>query len=307
MAVDYRHGLSILDLIVYLPTLFIALWMAFHHGFQRNSDWIFLVIFSLVRIVGSCCYLATINDPSSIDLYTAWAVCMSIGLSPLTLTCTGLLSRANDSIRRKTGQGIHPLLFKVVGLLTLVGLILCIVGQVENMGSLSEMMNISSKAKVGYILFIIAWVGLCGLFALIGCKYHSIEDGEHRLLLAVGLSVPLLLVRLVYSLMGAFSHNSMFSMLTGNVTVMLVMSVLEEIGIVLICLGVGLTLAVRPRVVDAEACEELTQVGPTFESPPSEGTQYRPQKRERTRMKRRGGPITQLVGLSIDEINYRRQ
>ncbi|PWY85981.1 hypothetical protein BO70DRAFT_289418 [Aspergillus heteromorphus CBS 117.55] len=307
MAVNYRHGLSILELIVYLPTLFMALWMAFRHGFQRNSGWIFLVIFSLARIVGSCCYLATINDPSSIDLYLAWAVCMSIGLSPLTLTCVGLLSRANDSIRRKTSRGIHPLLFKIVGLLTLVGLILCIVGQVQSMGSLPASMPISTKTKVGYVLFIVAWTGLSVLLVVLACKRQSIEDGEHRLLLAVGLTVPLLLVRLIYSLLGAFGHSTTFSMMSGNVTVELVMSVLEEIFIVLICLGVGVTLEVRPRVTGYEACE-AAQADRALEcsQSPEEGP-YRPENKERIRKKRRGGPITQLVGLALDEINYRRK
>lgn len=93
MAVSYRHGLSILEVVVYIPALFMALWMAYRHGFGRSSGWIFFVIFSLLRVIGSCCYLATISNPTSTNLYITWAVCNSIGLSPLTLACIGLLSR----------------------------------------------------------------------------------------------------------------------------------------------------------------------------------------------------------------------
>ncbi|EHA20643.1 hypothetical protein ASPNIDRAFT_190297, partial [Aspergillus niger ATCC 1015] len=240
MAVNYRHGLSILELIVYLPSLFISLYMGFRHGFQRNAGWILLIIFSLARIVGSCCYLATIAHPETIDLYIAWGVCTSIGLAPLISTCVGLLSRVNDSIQRKTGRGLLPAFFRLIGLLTLAGMVLCIVG--SSMSSSLQGITNSIEAKVGDVLYVIAWACLCVLLLVVGSKYASIEDGEHRLLLAVGISVPLLFVRLIYSLLSVFTHNPTFNMLTGNVTVFLVMAVLEEIVIVGICLGVGMTL-----------------------------------------------------------------
>jgi hypothetical protein len=92
--IDYRHGISILDIIVYIPTFFLALWMAFHHGFKKSSGWYFFVVFSLARIIGAACYLATLGAPSNINLYITWAVCTSLGISPLILACIGLLSRA---------------------------------------------------------------------------------------------------------------------------------------------------------------------------------------------------------------------
>ncbi|PYH73653.1 uncharacterized protein BO88DRAFT_484551 [Aspergillus vadensis CBS 113365] len=306
MAVNYRHGLSILELIVYFPSLFISLYMGFRHGFQRNAGWVLLIIFSLARIVGSCCYLATIAHPETIDLYIAWGVCTSIGLAPLISTCIGLLSRVNDSIQRKSGRGLLPAFFRLVGLLTLAGMVLCIVGA-SNSSSLQGITN-STEAKVGDVLYLIAWACLCALLLVVGSKYRSIEDGEHRLVLAVGISVPLLLVRLIYSLLSVFTHNPTFNMLTGNVTVFLVMAVLEEIVIVVICLGVGMTLEVRQRTTEYEACEAPAQGGPALEPQQSpEMMSYNSGKQERRRKKRRGGPISQLIGLAIDAIRSRRQ
>ncbi|KAL3262073.1 hypothetical protein ABHI18_003106 [Aspergillus niger] len=306
MAVNYRHGLSILELIVYLPSLFISLYMGFRHGFQRNAGWILLIIFSLARIVGSCCYLATIAHPETIDLYIAWGVCTSIGLAPLISTCVGLLSRVNDSIQRKTGRGLLPAFFRLIGLLTLAGMVLCIVG--SSMSSSLQGITNSTEAKVGDVLYVIAWACLCVLLLVVGSKYASIEDGEHRLLLAVGISVPLLLVRLIYSLLSVFTHNPTFNMFTGNVTVFLVMAVLEEIVIVGICLGVGMTLEVRQRPTEYEACEAPAQGGSELESQQRpDMTSYNPKKQERRQKKRRGGPISQLIGLAIDEIRSRRQ
>jgi hypothetical protein len=93
MTLDYRHGIYILELIVYLPALFMALWMAWHHGFGRSSGWLFFIVFSLIRVIGSGTYLATIANPTDTNLYTTWAVCNSIALSPLTLSMIYLLSR----------------------------------------------------------------------------------------------------------------------------------------------------------------------------------------------------------------------
>lgn len=83
--VDYRQGLAILDMVVYLPALVMALIMGWRHGFGRQSGWFFFILFSLARLIGNGCYLGTINDPTNINLYIAYAVCISVGLSPLLL------------------------------------------------------------------------------------------------------------------------------------------------------------------------------------------------------------------------------
>lgn len=93
MALQYRHGISILEIVVYCPTLFLAVWMVLRHGFKKSAGWYFFVMFCLARIIGAACYLATIQDPSNVSLYITWAVCTSLGLSPLILACVGLISR----------------------------------------------------------------------------------------------------------------------------------------------------------------------------------------------------------------------
>ncbi|CAG7924745.1 unnamed protein product [Penicillium olsonii] len=298
MAIDYRHGISILEIIIYSPTLFVALWMAFHHGFTKSSGWYFFVVFSLARIVGAACYLATIAAPSNVGLYIAWAVCTSLGLSPLILGCLGLLSRANDSIMRKTGESINQIVFRFVVLVSLVGLILSIVGATQNSDITHGL--ITTETKVALVLFLVTWLAVCGILVLIANQSHRIEQGEHRLLLAVAISLPLILVRLVYSFVYAFGHLASFNMLSGNVTIQLVMSVLEEIVIVFVCLGVGLTLQVRPSLEDAQPSSQIE-----LESGASE-SQVPPKQRSQ-RPKRSGGPITRLVMFIVDEINERRK
>jgi uncharacterized membrane protein len=78
---------------------------------------------------------------------------------------------------------------------------------------------------------------------------------------AVAISAPFLLVRIHYSVFMWFSHNNDFSLFNGNVTVQLVMSVLEEVVVVVVCLAIGMTLRVRgttsSREKEADASDYL--------------------------------------------------
>ncbi|RFU27611.1 hypothetical protein B7463_g8732, partial [Scytalidium lignicola] len=95
MAADARAASSIVELGVFLPTLFLSIWISIRHGFGLNSGWIYLVILSLIRIVDSACQLATNKYPTSIGLHVTVSILNSVGLSPLLLTASGLLSRVN--------------------------------------------------------------------------------------------------------------------------------------------------------------------------------------------------------------------
>lgn len=103
----------------------------------------------------------------------------------------------------------------------------------------------NTKVKVAMILFVVSWAGLCLILGLLVHRRSQIENGEHRLLLVVAMSAVFILIRLVYAMLVFFLADSTFNFLPGRMTVMLVMSVLEKIGVVLVCLGVGLTLRVR--------------------------------------------------------------
>lgn len=125
-------------------------------------------------------------------------------------------------------------------------MVVAIVGITANM-SAEGLAHPDVKAKIGMILYLVAGGQLCLMVALLAMHQGSIQSGEKRCVLAVAISTPFLLVRLVYATLIWFLHDSTFSMIGGNVTVQLVMSVLEEFAIVIVCLGVGLTLRVRRR------------------------------------------------------------
>lgn len=110
------------------------------------------------------------------------------------------------------------------------------------------LMHPNGKIKAAMALFVISWVGLCFLLGLLAFYRAEIEAGERRILLAVGVSTVLVFVRLIYAMLIFFVADETFNFLDGSTTALLVMSVLEEIGVVAVCIGVGMTLPVRGNV-----------------------------------------------------------
>lgn len=89
------HGagyVSIVELIVYIPSLILALILCSRHGFTRSSGWVYTVVLCVVRIAGSVCQLLTYTDHST-GLLKATLIIDSIGISPLLLATLGMLSR----------------------------------------------------------------------------------------------------------------------------------------------------------------------------------------------------------------------
>ena len=125
-----------------------------------------------------------------------------------------------------------------------MGIILSIIGGVESGSDYSTTRRYvpQTLTKVGLGVFIASFVAILTVTVLLSSSISHAEPGEKRVLLAVALSLPLLLVRLMYGAVYIFGNSSDFNSLSGSVTILLCMGLLEEIGIVLIYEGVGLTL-----------------------------------------------------------------
>lgn len=158
----------------------------------------------------------------------------------LLQSLANIISNRNNSIINRGRKGAPPILFRVIGLLVLVGLILSIVGTTSQDNGVMYKPNGKSKASICITLGV--WVCTVGLVFIINSNKHNLPAGEKRLLLAVAISLPFVLIRLIYSLISAFSHSPRFSIVSGNVTIYLVMALLEEMVVVITCLAVGVTL-----------------------------------------------------------------
>lgn len=91
--VTYPDGIAIFKLIYYSPALLASIYAVHKHGFSRGSGWIFLTIFSVIRIIGAGAQLATINNSHPDTAETIALITAVLGLSPLLLSTLGILAR----------------------------------------------------------------------------------------------------------------------------------------------------------------------------------------------------------------------
>lgn len=90
--INDRGGLAIATLIFYVLAILASLLLCRKHGFGRNGGWIFLMIFSLIRVAGSIAELVAVNDPSVASVTAATALAGS-GFSALLMAEIGVLQR----------------------------------------------------------------------------------------------------------------------------------------------------------------------------------------------------------------------
>ena len=242
--IGYRNGVAIGELIVYLPAFAIAIFLVVRHGLSRSAGWRFLAIFTLARLLQACFQLATISQPNNVALYSGVFVLLNIAISPLQLTALGLLSRVLISINKTYQTILADNHIRIVTLINLVGLILIIVGGVESGNSYSKtgVYTPAIESKVGEAIFIFTFVAICVSTAILSSSISHAELGEKRILLAVTISLPFLLVRLVYACIQVYGHSEQFNSIEGNVTILLCMALLEELVVTYLYGLVGLTL-----------------------------------------------------------------
>lgn len=87
--VTAREVLDIIELVYYTPILFISIFVCFKHGFKRSEGWLFLIILSLLRLIGAGTGVAAVSNPGNKSLIACSIVCAGIGLSPLLLALVG--------------------------------------------------------------------------------------------------------------------------------------------------------------------------------------------------------------------------
>lgn len=245
--IDTFDKIAIAQIIFYIPTLIAALFLCRKHGFTKAAGWGALLILGLAQTIGASLRLATLADPDNKNLYIGWMTTQSIDLCPLILLVSSQVVRVFDSIRcamssNSTGSALAvPKKLRLLELLPGVAIILLIVG-----GTKSEFVVISpndikadystvSQAAVGLLIAVTALLTGLVLFALRHQGY--IAQGEHRVLLAVVICMPFLIVRLVYSCMVILGgiHSSAWLSLG--------LCILMDMFIVLICLVMGFSVS----------------------------------------------------------------
>ncbi|KAJ5273549.1 hypothetical protein N7478_008674 [Penicillium angulare] len=203
-------SISIAELVVYIPVTLLAIFVVFRHGFHKQLGWIYLCIFGGIRIAGAILEILSTQHPDNTN-DAEWAMILqSVGLSPLLLSTLGLLKRVS-------------------------------------VPSLEFLVNYHSggqdKVRGAIIVYLLVYLAVCLLWVITTRDLRSMDAGQKRIFSCVFIALPLIAVRLLYSLISAFGHNSKFSILGGDPKVKLGMATIEEFLVVVIytILGLGLS------------------------------------------------------------------
>ncbi|OAA47414.1 hypothetical protein BBO_02869 [Beauveria brongniartii RCEF 3172] len=255
---DRYDGLAVAQILLYTPFLGGAIMLCLRHGLAKSAGWRYLAVLALVRLVGSALRLASLSSPTNQSLYIGWLVLGGLGLGPLILMLLGLLSRTFASMRRNGHDIVPPLAHRAIQTLMLVAVILLLVGGFSSTltvspggggGSGAPEISYATTSRAGSAIMIAVYVLLCAETLLAFVNQGYVAQGEHRIVLAVVVCLPFVLVRLMYSAIIVFGH------VRSTAWLMLGMEVVVEAVVVLVCEVVGFTLARVPDEVKAEDAE----------------------------------------------------
>ncbi|CZR55858.1 uncharacterized protein PAC_05746 [Phialocephala subalpina] len=265
--VSTQEAIAIAEICVYIPTFVLTLVVVFRHGFKKQFGWIYLAIFCIVRLAGAGFKIAQTHNPDNKTDIEWAAILQSVGLSPLLLASLGLLKRVTDEVsnhvrsennafagyaansglvnivaKRATANSRRSRIIQITALPAMIALALCIVGGTDEADTdASDISNGKKYMKIGILIFGAIYLLLCALVIITMKDVGNAMHGEKRIYFAVLTALPFLAVRLLYSVLAAFSNNKDFSIFGGKPLIQLFMGVVEEFVIVCIYTLVGLT------------------------------------------------------------------
>ncbi|KAM0263370.1 hypothetical protein ACHAQJ_001226 [Trichoderma viride] len=236
---DAYDGIACAEIGIYCIYLCGAIYLCRKHGLTKSAGWRFLIILSLARIIGDSMRLATIWQPTNQSLYIGWLTLLGVGLGPLILTLHGVLGRLIDSMNIQGRAPIKSFHRRLLEFLMFGGMILVIIGGTKSQYTLnhgSPVVHYSTLSYIGTGIIVVV-MGLLILECLIVFRNRDcIVQSEHRVLTAVIICIPFVLVRLAYSCILVFGgvHSSPWLLLG--------MSTAMEVTVTFICEITGFTL-----------------------------------------------------------------
>ncbi|KAI9825306.1 MAG: hypothetical protein M1819_000552 [Sarea resinae] len=243
---DEHAHVSVAEVVYYFPVFFLAIWLTIKH---RSSGWCFLILLSVLRIVGPACLIASESSIGTKTDFTIAAIFSSVGLSPLILSMLGLIHRAHRGITNS--HGLPSLWFHLLHVTVLAALALAIVGGIkESHDSSSDVSTGHALVKAAIVLFTVIFLVQAGIALFTLARIQHVA--ERRIIYAVCISLPFLAVRLAFSLAGAFDTKSLtFNVLDGNVWAFAFMALFEEFIVVGLYLALGFLLP-SPRELESQ-------------------------------------------------------
>jgi hypothetical protein len=192
--------------------------------------------------------LATLGT-SSVAVYATSILFSLIGFPCLLLTTYGLLNRAYINLAKNYPTRIKGWYVKLLQAPFTVSIILCARGASGSTANASEGQNyqpqIVTQVGIGICTFgFVVMLILTGF--MLGRQSHA-EPNERRILNTVIVSIPFLLIRMLYTALVTFWNKGLFKSYEGDVLVIGLMAVLPEMFVVVISMIEGFKLERLPK------------------------------------------------------------
>ncbi|PBP17019.1 hypothetical protein BUE80_DR012180 [Diplocarpon rosae] len=274
MSFSEQNVLSVVIIAFYSPAFFLSIFFCSRHGFSPNTGFLFLIVFSLIRLAGAAVELATIHysaSPQAAGVLQTVALVLSFtGVSPLLLSTLGLLYRVRFGMVKIYPTTIKPLHLVLLRLPVVAGLVLCDEGAID-VGSrfaATGRLAVPLTSRVGVVVFGVVSLATTSLTLVLLKMRARFDVGDRYVLYAVAASLPLIFARLIYGLLGAYAAPPEFGFFQGSVLLMGCMSVLPEMLVVVIYSILGVCLPRRsPEPVRERPKRERPKTKIVFNKP----------------------------------------
>lgn len=275
MTLNSHADLAAAEIAFYAPALCLSLFVCYRQGFSKNLGWFYLVLISILRIIGASCTLYIVTQKNlSPGLLETVAITSAIGLAPLLLVLLGFLERIHQRMGTK---GLPLYVFRPIHLVSLVTLILGIVGGVDKSEADTQQTG-TTLIKVASILFLVIYLSLAAISILTATRKSHVQYAEHTLSLISIIVLPFVLVRVIYTVTVSFgTSGSIFNAVSPNVWIQaFMMFCMEAICVTLyVCAGI---LTPKQTALETHSSKSIDHESGSHA--PVEGRQARKQGRK---------------------------
>ncbi|KAF2495123.1 hypothetical protein BU16DRAFT_617988 [Lophium mytilinum] len=252
------HGIvAVIEVAVYILLLAPAIHNVVHFGVRQHTGWLFMCLFCMVKITGASLLIYENENPSkaSIGLQVATQIFYQVALGPL-LSAT--LSFFNGSTPTKTTtsskRGVRgvftnlPHFLRLIHLVVIVAVALGVMGGLNRAPTSNGEINKSkydsgaTYSKVSSCILLVALLGITYGLTRYWSARSIMSEPQRTLLPAIGGAIPLLFMRVIYSLLASFTldtssnmnRTKIFNMFTGNIAAYILLAMLPQIGVVVL-------------------------------------------------------------------------
>ncbi|ETN37831.1 uncharacterized protein HMPREF1541_07454 [Cyphellophora europaea CBS 101466] len=243
-----REVLFIIELILWTPTLGLAIYVATKQGFHRQLGWFSLILLGIFRLLGAATGIASISSPTE-GLIETSIISESVGLISLVGALTGLIFRVHNNLPPAHSL-LAPLPARIVHLATMAALILSILAG-SDFASTNSQSDIAQghkfiKIAVGLLSGVFVFSGGLALYTRAMLMRHISAPGEPRLVNCTSAALPFIALRLIYAWLGACLPDSsafdVFSNGTGATVARALMQIAAELVVAWLFLWAGCTV-----------------------------------------------------------------